>query len=329
MKLERQDLVRGLRHPLGGSAAFLFGFYAALKLFLAPFGGWLAAEGWFSVREGLSSTGRETNLYMLLAALGCFAFLSYDEQRWQEFQRPVWAFLRWRHRARTWVLAVLPFLLGGLVLLGSVTGGAEPVSNPIKHPTPPDEFSKMTNPYRDPSPEMLASFDQALAGGEIDAEQSAEPKVREYALLLADGQATPEAREEAFRRRTIEEGRVLFMINCRPCHGTKAMGDGPMSLGQRRAPAEFTGVETIATLVEGAVFWRINKGGVGLPREGAPWESAMPRWELDLTADEIWKIILAEYDIAGTSPREPEKLTVSSPLDPPRGTAAADEEAGE
>ncbi len=327
MKLERRDIVRCLRHPLGGSVAFLIGFYVAMKLLLAPFGGWLAAEGWFSVRRGLASTGREASLYGLLAVIACLVFLTYDEQRWQEFQRPIWAFLRWRHRGRTWALAGLPLVVGALILINSAMGAAEPVSNPIKHPTPPDELSKMTNPYRDPTPEMLASFDRALQGGVIDAGESAEPKVRDYALALAAGEATPEAREEAFRRRAIEEGRVLFMINCRPCHGTKAMGDGPMSLGQRRAPAEFTGVETIATLVEGAVFWRVNKGGVGLPREGAPWESAMPRWELDLSADEIWKVILAEYDLAGNSPRQPEKLEVADA--PADGTPADESEVGE
>ena len=80
-----------------------------------------------------------------------------------------------------------------------------------------------------------------------------------------------------------------------------------MSHGLRREPADFTGVETIATVVEGAVFWRIKKGGVGLPASGAPWESAMPKWELDLSDEQIWKIILAEYDIAGNRPRQPEK----------------------
>ncbi len=32
----------------------------------------------------------------------------------------------------------------------------------------------------------------------------------------------------------------------------------------------------------------------------------MPRWETDLSEEQIWKIIMAEYDIAGNTPREPE-----------------------
>ena len=298
--------LRFLRHPLGMSVGFLLGFYVLLKLLLPSFGGWLAAEDWFSIRENLSSAGKEISLYMLLAILAIFAYVTYEEERWQEFQHPIWAFLRWRHPVRKVALVAAPLLVGGLVFLGGALGEGEPVSHPILHPTPPDEFSKLTNPYRNPTPEMLEQLDDALLRGEIVAAESSEPEVVAYAHLLEEGQATPEAQEKAFRRRVIEEGRELFMINCRPCHGTKAMGDGPMSVGQRREPADFTGVETIATLVEGAVFWRIKKGGVGLPREGAPWESAMPRWEADLSDDQIWKIILAEYDIAGNAPREPE-----------------------
>ena len=298
--------LRYLRHPLGGSLGFVLGFYVLLKLLLPAFGGWLAADDWFAIRENLTTAGKETPLYLALAILACFAYVTYDEERWQEFQRPIWAFLRWQHRIRTVALGAAPLLVGGLVFLGGALGKEEPVSTPILHPTPPDEFGTLTNPYRNPTPEMLEGFDQALLDGEIVVEESTEPAVVDYARLLENGEASPEARAEAFRRRVIEEGRELFMINCRPCHGTKAMGDGPMSVGQRRKPLDFKGVETIATLVEGAVFWRIKKGGIGLPREGAPFESAMPRWELDLSDDQIWKIILAEYDIAGNAPREPE-----------------------
>ena len=60
---------------------------------------------------------------------------------------------------------------------------------------------------------------------------------------------------------------------------------------------------TIAMLQESYLFWRIKKGGVGLPIEGMPWKSAMPRWELELPDEWIWKIIMGEYDGAHQSPR--------------------------
>ena len=106
----------------------------------------------------------------------------------------------------------------------------------------------------------------------------------------------------------MEEGRVLYQKNCRPCHGTKADGNGPMAGGFRLRPINFTDPGTIATVVEPYTFWRIKKGGINLPSESTPWDSAMPQWEKELSDEQIWKIILAEYDIAGVEPRLPEKL---------------------
>ena len=64
---------------------------------------------------------------------------------------------------------------------------------------------------------------------------------------------------------------------------------------------------TIAQLTESFVFWRVAKGGPGLPREGTPWNSAMPRWEDFLTERQIWAVILFLYDQTGWKPRTWEK----------------------
>ncbi len=40
--------------------------------------------------------------------------------------------------------------------------------------------------------------------------------------------------------------------------------------------------------------------------EATPWDSAMPEWKLNLTEEERWKIILAEYDLVQKTPRIPE-----------------------
>ena len=298
---------RGRLGPFWGSLLFLVSFYLALRVLYPIFGGWLASRDWFSLVSGLESTGHEIPLYFSLAIVGVLCFVSYQEERWQRFQEPLWRFFQWRSPVRAVVLVAVPVLGGAAVLLSGAGAVAEPQSNPIKHPTPPDVYGSLRNPYRHPTEEMLLAFEEAVKGGSMEAEATTEPAVQRYVEALQAGGATPEQREAAFRRRTIEEGRILFQTNCRPCHGTKARGDGPLARGLRRQPADFTGVETIATLVEGAVFWRIKKGGIGLPSQGSPWESAMPAWETDLEDDQIWKIIMAEYDIAGNRPREPER----------------------
>ena len=98
-------------------------------------------------------------------------------------------------------------------------------------------------------------------------------------------------------------GKGLYFAYCMPCHGPKFNGNGPASDGFNPQPANFSDPTTIAMLQESYLFWRIKKGGVGLSVEGHPWKSAMPRWELDLSDDQIWKIIMAEYAGAGQKPR--------------------------
>jgi mono/diheme cytochrome c family protein len=98
-------------------------------------------------------------------------------------------------------------------------------------------------------------------------------------------------------------GTGLYAAYCLPCHGPKFNGNGSASDGFNPPPANFADPGTIAMLQESYLFWRIKKGGVGLSVEGHPWKSAMPRWEVELSDDQIWKIIMAEYAGAGQKPR--------------------------
>lgn len=104
----------------------------------------------------------------------------------------------------------------------------------------------------------------------------------------------------------IEEGKILFQQNCRPCHGSVADGEGPWANTFRLKPANFRDPGTIGTIVENYPVWRIKEGGPGLPPEATPWDSTMPPWGPDFTDDQIWKIIMGEYVTADVSPRQPE-----------------------
>ena len=98
-------------------------------------------------------------------------------------------------------------------------------------------------------------------------------------------------------------GKGLYAAFCSPCHGPKFNGNGQASDGFNPPPANFVDSGTIAQLQESYLFWRIKKGGVGLNVEGHPWKSAMPRWEVELPDEWIWKIIMAEYAGSGHKPR--------------------------
>ncbi|MBO1224107.1 MAG: cytochrome c [Candidatus Scalindua sediminis] len=113
---------------------------------------------------------------------------------------------------------------------------------------------------------------------------------------------------EETKKRYIEEGKILYQQNCRPCHGSKADGNGPFANAFRLRPINFTDPGTIATVVESFAFWRIRDGGPGLPGASTPWDSAMPSWKDTLNDEQIWKIIMGEYVTAGVVARQREKI---------------------
>jgi mono/diheme cytochrome c family protein len=108
-------------------------------------------------------------------------------------------------------------------------------------------------------------------------------------------------------------GKRTYYQNCLPCHGDHLDGQGHFAPGFNPLPANFQDNGTIAQLTESFVFWRIAKGGPGLPSEGTPWNSAMPKWEDFLTEREIWTVILFLYDQTGWKPRTWEKSVSGKP----------------
>lgn len=231
-----------------------------------------------------------TVIYLLLALIGLATYITMSEENMGEFIAPIRAFLRGDGGVpgpvRLVVLALVPLLVGWLTFdrlapkIQSATGIR------IQHPTIPGQYEKLINPFRDPSEELVKSF--------IEKENLGSIPIEEGRTKMA--------------QKVMTEGRGLYQRNCRPCHGSKADGNGPMGLGFRLKPANFRDPGTIPTVVEAYVFWRIKEGGRGLPNESTPWDSVMPRWKDELTDNDIWKIILAEYNTADVEPRKPEKL---------------------
>ena len=101
----------------------------------------------------------------------------------------------------------------------------------------------------------------------------------------------------------LRTGRRVYYENCVACHGDQLDGQGHFAHGFSPSPASFEDNGTIAQLTESYVFWRVAKGGPGLPPEGTPWNSAMPAWENYLSEDEVWSVVLYIYEQSGHKPR--------------------------
>ncbi len=101
----------------------------------------------------------------------------------------------------------------------------------------------------------------------------------------------------------VENGRQVYYRNCVFCHGDNLASTGMFVHALDPLPTNFTDAGTIPMLRETFLFWRIAKGGPGLPEEGGPWDSAMPAWEKMLKDDEMWDAVLFLYDFTGRRPR--------------------------
>jgi hypothetical protein len=116
-----------------------------------------------------------------------------------------------------------------------------------------------------------------------------------------------EASDPAEFRKRVENGRKVYYQNCVFCHGDNLGGNGMFVHGLDPIPTNFADKGTIANLRDTFLFWRVSKGGPGMPEEGGPWDSAMPAWEKILKEEEMWEAILFLYDFTGQKPRAREE----------------------
>jgi mono/diheme cytochrome c family protein len=206
--------------------------------------------------------------YMATVLVGVLIWVSASDERWQEFQKPIRETMVRddRRLLRVALLVAIPLLVGVVAFRQVRQTVAAPPSLRSIHPAPPSSIT-------------FRGQTMTLAGLENP--------------LRADGSIAED----------YEEGKRVYYQNCLPCHGDGLDGNGHYAHALTPRPLPFTGSGTIAQLTESFVFWRVAKGGPGLPREGTPWNSAMPAWEEMLTADEIWSVIIFLYEQTGATPR--------------------------
>ena len=206
--------------------------------------------------------------YMLSVLLAVGLYVSAEEERWERFRQPLRSLLTDPGKGRLRIAV----LVGAMALVGWTTYGAvrpsygAPASLRSVHPAPPDRIQFRGETMR------LSTLQNPL-------------------------------REEGDLEEHVQRGARLYVQNCVPCHGDRLDGDGHFARAFNPTPIDLTSGGNLPQLSESFVFWRIAKGGPGLPPEGTPWNSAMPAWEDILTAREIWSVVLYLYERTGFTPR--------------------------
>lgn len=209
-------------------------------------------------------------IYMGITLLALLLGLSSNQAWWNEFLQPLRHLLlqdeqptvAWLRRG---IAVLIPLLVGAMTLGQLNPAAAPPAELRAIHPAPPSSIQ--------------------FRGETINIQGLDNPFWK----------GPPERPDPA----SVEEGRVIYATRCIFCHGDALDGHGIFAEALNPRPADFTDPGTIAQLQQSYLFWRIAKGGIGLPNESAPWNSAMPAWEDTLTKDEIWKVIVYLYEAAG------------------------------
>jgi mono/diheme cytochrome c family protein len=217
------------------------------------------------------------SLYMGIVSLALLAYVSSSQERRQEISGPLVRFMTDRRYT---------MLLGAAVLAIPALAAAN-VYVRMNVPLEAPRFLRTVHPA---SPSEITVHDKKidLDGGENPFRHLETSNPDEF-------------------RQHVENGRQVYYRNCVFCHGDNLAGNGMFVHGLDPIPTNFADKGTIPNLRETFLFWRISKGGPGLPEEGGPWETAMPAWEKFLTEDEMWDAVLFLYDFTGQRPRAREE----------------------
>jgi len=212
-------------------------------------------------------------MYMAITLMAVLVYVSSDSESWRAFVTPLWTTLTEPHRrpVRLALGVLLPLLVGYYAYSQAAATAEAPVELRAIHPAPPPSI-----PFR---------------GKTIDLQAHPTP-------IRKDIGANP-----ANKGKHYAAGGTIYIQNCVYCHGDNLDGKGHFAHGFNPTPADFQDPGTIAQLSEGFLFWRIAKGGPGLPKESTPWNSAMPAWEDRLTEEQIWQVIYYLYETTGARPR--------------------------
>ena len=222
-------------------------------------------------------------LYMTITTFAVLVYVSSNSDAWESFLQPIRSILEddSKRQIRLVLMVILPLLVGYYIYDRAAAEEGAPPELRAVHPAPPASIS--------------------FRGKTIDVQ----------------GLENPLRKDTANFKKYVAEGGVIYIKNCVYCHGDNLDGNGHFAPAFNPRPANFTDPGTIAMLQEGYLFWRIAKGGPGLPQESAPWNSVMPAWEDRLSEEDIWKVILYLYDETGYQPRRWE-TQASLSVHPPR-----------
>lgn len=222
--------------------------------------------------------------FMLITVVGVLLYFSFDDERWAEFLSPIQNVLRGdgiRLTVTRWFfLLAIPAVVGYTTYTLLKPSLDSPVELRQVHPAPPSSVK--------------------IWGKRFDL-NSLESPVRSE--VLKQWKAGERESAMALYGESVTAGRDIYYENCFFCHGDLLDGKGHYGEGFNPQPIDFQDPTVIPQQQEAFLFWRAATGGPGLPREGTPWNSAMPVWHEMLSEEDVWNVLMFIFDYNGQVPR--------------------------
>lgn len=262
-------ILYALRRPLGAFWSAL-AFLGATCLYLVK-----------GFEPSIPASAQAIYLACLIAAV--LLYITSSESAAQAFWKPLRDTMVEPARLPLLGLAMIgiPLVVGYAAYAASLPSPAPPPKVRTVHPAPPAQI-QVQRAGLDPHP-------VTIVGG-------ANP-LREL-----------ERRDPAAFAETVARGKVVYYENCFFCHGDTLAADGHFAAAVKPPPANFQDQGITAQFTETYFFWRVAKGGPGLPPEATPFDSSMPVWEDFLSEEDMWAALLFLYDYTGYEPRAEEAV---------------------
>ncbi len=138
---------------------------------------------------------------------------------------------------------------------------------------PAGAFPWSTDMFRGQSVQPLARPPRVMPEGTLPSSGGEPPMSRaEAAVALTNPLASTPA--------DLRHGKALFDIDCAPCHGSTALGDGPVA-AHTAVPASDLTAGPSAARSDGYLYATIRDGG-----------SVMPAYADAMSATERWQVVL-------------------------------------
>ena len=88
---------------------------------------------------------------------------------------------------------------------------------------------------------------------------------------------------------TLAEGKMIYRVNCRSCHGRLGDGQGVEAADLNTKVNDFT-ISEFLKQTDGAIFWKISEGRI-MKEKNAQGKDDMEAFKDDLEEEEIWLLV--------------------------------------